>query len=201
MKPTHFFRATHSAQARKFLSAMRQIVIPADLSPAQRHKVRQLLQALQTYHRWDEWIKTDYCFLSALEIQLVEGYLVCFNIRELSQTLGINTSKTSQDLNAVINKLHLWAHYYRHWQADQLLGQAGIDAAPTKRGAFLHRPLFAHGLPSRLYYSIASFGYTFKEVLASCPPEQLKQKKGIGVKSWKLLVELFRQNGCSDLLH
>ena len=180
---------------------MRNIIIPANLSPNQRYKVRQLLKALRPYDQWEAWTQSDYCFLSPLEIQLVEGYFVCFNIKELSKRVGINTSRISQDLNAVVDKLDTWEHYYRQWQADWLLIQAGIDAAPTKRAMFLQRPLFAHGLPSRLYYTLSRFGETFDQVLANRSMQQLQKLEGMGTISWNRLVVLFQQNGCSDLLH
>ncbi len=180
---------------------MRNIILPADLAPNQRYKVRQLLKALRPYDQWEEWVKSDYCFLSPLEIKLVEGYFVCFNIKDLSKRVGINTSRISHDLNAVVDKLDSWEHYYRQWQADRLLIQAGIDAAPTKRAMFLHRPLFAHGMPSRLYYILRRFGQTFYEVLTNRPMKQLQQLEGMGAISWQRLVVLFQQNGCADLLH
>lgn len=168
---------------------MRQITLPQGLG---KHQVRHLnaaLKALHPYQRWDEWIKSPVCFLTALEIQLIEGYLNCQSFARLAERFNLTNAQASSTYRDALHKLYEGLPFYHQWVVSRSV------KPPTRGEVFLNKPLFAHGLPPSVVHALQRKGNTFAEVLANV--RNLHMLPGIGANHLKHIRRLFTENQCA----
>ena len=149
---------------------------------------------------WDDWIRSDNCFLSGRELEAIRYYQLYRTHRVFAEELHLSPSRISVIFEKAIKKLRYRVHAFRQWVADRVLEKAGLLPELTEKEKFLQAPLHEHKLSTKLYNNLALTGENLEEIIAT-GLDNIAEIKGIGKKSVKELIALFEKNNCFELIN
>lgn len=144
---------------------------------------------------WDKWKSSPECFLTPLEILIIENHKRQNAHTFASRFLGLPDNQIYTMYHFAIRSLKWHYDSYLRWKGDKVK-----ENPANKLDAFLNMPIRSHQLSTRLYCRLAGVGNTFREILSESNKARLLEYRGIGKKSLEELEKLLEQNNCLHLL-
>lgn len=155
----------------------------------------ELESVLKLYDLWDQWIDCSECFLSKREIDSILYYQNYASHEVFAFETGLSVNTVRSLFKRTLNRLRYNHKYYRYWVADKILLENGIIFKKSEKDLFLIIPIQSHNaLPVRLRNSLG--GFENLEKVLEFDANNLKNFRGIGEKSYNLLIKILKENGC-----
>lgn len=77
---------------------------------------RNLAEAIKPYSRWDEWVQSPACFLSKLDIGLIEIYLKSGSYARCGHKFNLSLVAAANRISAAIFRLQAFRTLYENWE-------------------------------------------------------------------------------------
>lgn len=97
-----------------FITGHNLDVMKTRLAPV--NQKRNLAKALKPYKRWDEWTNSPACFLSKLNVQIIEIYRKTGSYARCNQKLNITIVAAANRLLDAIFRLQAFLALYQKWE-------------------------------------------------------------------------------------
>lgn len=139
---------------------------------------------------WDDWIVSDFCFLSEEEALLISSYLRLKTVRSLSRKIKRSEQTIIRKIHAVYRKLYLGTSIYQDWEKNR----TEDDRYP------LNIPIICLNAPVKLKHLLNQLGNTLGEILREYTEEELLKLRGWGAGMITDLRRILDLYGHADLL-
>jgi hypothetical protein len=151
---------------------------------------------------WEAWTKSEHCFLTEQEVQIVELIDVHGKQRIATKILKIPLYKISTLYCSIKRKLVIRRLYYERWKKEifPMNLNKGKSKLVYKKAEFLNASFYSRYFPDHLGRLLSLFGENLFEVLMHFGKKELAESRWFGKRRMDELLAVLKKNKCEDLL-